>query len=130
MGAVAAIWSATLCAADLSHVLSKDRIRIEIDGVDRTIADNVRTYLSLARYTQRENLTDDQVRRLADRAVDETSDALRPFGYYAPVVHSRTTRDDENWIVRLRASSSASRCVSTKSTLRSTATDATARCAR
>ena len=26
---------------------------------------------------------------------------MRPFGYYAPSVRSRTTRDDENWIVRL-----------------------------
>ena len=42
------------------------------------------------------------MRRLADRAVDETTDALRPFGYYEPNVRSRTTRDDENWIVRLK----------------------------
>ncbi len=27
---------------------------------------------------------------------------MRPFGYYAPTVRSRTTRDDANWIVRLR----------------------------
>jgi translocation and assembly module TamA len=79
-----------------------DRIRIEVDGVERAIADNVRAYLSLSRYTQRDDLTDAQVRRLADRAVDETTDALRPFGYYEPNVRSRTTRDDENWIVRLR----------------------------
>jgi translocation and assembly module TamA len=78
-----------------------DRIRIEIDGVERNIADNVRSYLALGRYLQRDDLTDPQVRRLADRAVDEATDALRPFGYYEPVVKSRTTRDDENWIVRL-----------------------------
>jgi translocation and assembly module TamA len=78
-----------------------DRIRIEIDGVERYIADNVRSYLALGRYLQRDDLTDPQVRRLADRAVDEATDALRPFGYYEPVVKSRTTRDDENWIVRL-----------------------------
>ena len=79
-----------------------DRIRIEIDGVDKPIAENIRAYLSLTRYTQRDDLTDSQVRRLADRAVDETTDALRPFGYYEPNVRSRTTRDDENWIVRLK----------------------------
>jgi translocation and assembly module TamA len=42
------------------------------------------------------------VRRLADRAVDEAADALRPYGYYDPEVRSRTTRDDGSWIVRLR----------------------------
>jgi translocation and assembly module TamA len=81
-----------------------DRIRIEIDGVDKPIADNIRSYLSLTRYLQRQDLTDDQVRRLADRAVDEATDALRPFGYYEPVVRSRTTRDEPNWIVRLKVS--------------------------
>jgi translocation and assembly module TamA len=79
-----------------------DTVRIEIDGVDRAMADNVRAYLSLTRYVQRTDLTDGQVRRLADRAVDEAADALRPFGYYEPQVRSRTTRDDNRWIVRLR----------------------------
>jgi translocation and assembly module TamA len=84
----------------LAH--AADRIRIEVDGVDRNIADNVRAYLTLSRYTQREDLTDDQVRRLADRAVDEAADALRPFGYYEAEVRSRTSRDEPNWVVRLK----------------------------
>jgi translocation and assembly module TamA len=81
---------------------AKDRIDIRIDGVTGEIADNVRSYLTLSRYAQRDDLTDTQVRRLADRAVDEAADALRPFGYYAPIVHSRTSRDDPQWIVRIR----------------------------
>jgi translocation and assembly module TamA len=93
IGLFALAWSGTVPAAD--------RIRIEIEGVDRAIADNIRSYLTLGRYLQRSDLTDPQVRRLADRAVDEATDALRPFGYYEPSVRSRTTRDDENWIVRL-----------------------------
>jgi translocation and assembly module TamA len=79
-----------------------DRIEIDIQGVDRAIADNVRGYLTLARYTQRDDLTDAQVRRLADRAVDEAADGLRPFGYYEPLIRSRTSRDDPRWIVRLK----------------------------
>ena len=79
-----------------------DRIRIEIDGVDGAIKDNVRGFLTLTRFAQRDDLTDSQVRRLADRAVDEAADALRPFGYYAPTVKSRTSWDDPQWIVRLR----------------------------
>ena len=47
-------------------------------------------------------MTDSQVRRLADRAVDEAADALRPFGFYEPVIRSRTSRDDARWIVRLK----------------------------
>jgi len=79
-----------------------ERIRIEVDGVDKPIADNIRSYLTLGRYTTRQDLTDAQVRRLSYRAVDEATDAMRPFGYYEPTVRSRTSRDDENWIVRLK----------------------------
>jgi len=96
-GALVALLALPWCSA----ALAADRIRIEIDGVDKAIAQNIRQYLTLTRYLVREDLTDPQVRRLADRAVDEATDALRPFGYYAPSVKSRTTRDDENWIVRL-----------------------------
>ena len=96
----ACAWLAMLLAASVA--VAKDTIRLEIDGVDRPIADNIRAYLSLGRYVQRMDLTDPQVRRLADRAVDEAADAMRPFGYYDPQVRSRTTRDDDTWIVRMR----------------------------
>jgi len=91
---VALAWAATAGAAE--------RIRIDVVGVERELADNVRGYLTLDRYRERDDLTDAQVRRLADRAVDEAADALRPFGYYEPVVRSRTSRDDDRWIVRLK----------------------------
>ncbi len=80
----------------------KERIEIKIDGVPDDMAANVRSYLTLSRYLTREDLTDPQVRRLADRAVDEAADALRPFGFYAPTIRSRTSRDDPKWIVRLK----------------------------
>ncbi len=79
-----------------------ERIEIRIQGVERPVEDNIRAFLTLGRYTEREDLTDDQVRRLSFRAVDEAADAMRPFGYYEPSIRSRTTRDDGNWIVRLK----------------------------
>jgi translocation and assembly module TamA len=81
---------------------NRDRIDIRIDGVSDEVAANVRSYLTLSRYAARDDLTDPQVRRLADRAVDEAADALRPFGYYAPTIRSRTSWDDPRWIVRLK----------------------------
>jgi translocation and assembly module TamA len=92
----ASVWPATASAAP------RQRIELNIVGVEDEIADNVRSYLTLTRYAERDDLTDPQVRRLADRAVDEAADALRPFGYYAPRIRSRTSRDEPNWIVRLR----------------------------
>jgi len=99
LGALPALaWSAPL----VGDGKGRERIDIRVDGVPDEIADNVRSYLTLSRYARREDLTDPQVRRLADRAVDEAADALRPFGYYAPNIRSRTSRDDPRWIVRLR----------------------------
>lgn len=83
---------------------AQTRIDIRIEGVPANVADNVRAYLTLTRYAEREDLVDAQVRRLADRAVDEAADALRPFGYYAPNIRSMTTRDDPQWIVRIKIS--------------------------
>ena len=91
-------WTGTALAAPRL----KEHIELDIVGVPDEIAENVRGYLTLTRYSTREDLTDPQVRRLADRAVDEATDALRPFGYYSPRVRSRTSRDEPNWIVRLR----------------------------
>jgi translocation and assembly module TamA len=91
-----------LLLAWASSSAAAPRIVIDIEGVDRPIADNIRGFLTLGRYTEREDLTDAQVRRLADRAVDEAADALRPFGFYEPIVKSRTSRDDNRWIVRLK----------------------------
>ena len=99
LASVALVCCGTCNAAILKP---KERIDIRIDGVPREMADNVRSYLTLTRYVEREDLTDPQVRRLADRAVDEAADALRPFGYYKPIIKSRTSRDEPNWIVRLR----------------------------
>jgi len=98
-----AVWLAAVLAFSwAAGAAAADRIKIEIDGVDGAIKDNVRGFLALTRFAQRDDLTDAQVRRLADRAVDEAADALRPFGYYAPTVKSRTSWDDPQWIVRLR----------------------------
>lgn len=101
LGRLSRIGLLFLCAP-VTTAVAADRIQIEIDGVSTPVAANVRSFLTLTRHAQREDLTDGQVRRLADRAVDEAADALRPFGYYAPTIRSRTTRNDENWIVRLR----------------------------
>jgi len=94
--------AAALAIALVSGTAAAESIRIEIDGVDRAIADNIRGFLTLGRYAERDDVTDSQVRRLADRAVDEAADALRPFGFYEPVIRSRTSRDNSRWIVRLK----------------------------
>src|SRR5262245_7917598 len=97
IGAMVPAWSASLLPSSRPTTID-----IRIDGVPSEMEDNIRAFLTLTRFAERTDVTDLQVRRLADRAVDEAADALRPFGFYAPTIRSRTTRDEPQWIVRLR----------------------------
>jgi len=103
LAAATALTSASLPAlAGLPIVGKHDHVSIRIEGVSSEIEANIRSYLTLTRYVDRSDLADKQVRRLADRAVDEAADALRPYGYYSPSIRSRTTYDEPDWIVRLK----------------------------
>jgi len=72
-------------------------IDIEITGVDGALRDNVIAFLSLKRYAGATDLDQDLVDRLALRAEREVASALRPFGYYTPVVTTRVTRQQDGW---------------------------------
>lgn len=76
-------------------------IEVNVEGVDDAIRANVLAYLSLARYATLDDLSDDVVNRLHQRAEREVADALRPFGYYAPTVKSELTRKGADWIARI-----------------------------
>ena len=76
-------------------------IRVEVNGVDATLRRNVLALLSLERYKDRDRLEPDAVERLYRRVDSEVRDALRPYGFYNPSVHSTLTADANrrNWRV-------------------------------
>ena len=61
---------------------------IDIDIPDRTdeVKNNVRAFLSLTRYKDRDDVTPETMTRLARRIEPEVRRALEPLGYYAPEV--------------------------------------------
>src|ERR1700741_3027269 len=61
-----------------------DRIDVDITGVDGLIRDNVYAILSLQRLSRSDQLDENVVGRLVQRAPGEVRTALRPFGYYEP----------------------------------------------
>jgi len=63
-------------------------VNVEVRGVEDAIRANVLVYLSFERYKQSNDLTADTIERLHDRVEREVQAALRPFGYYSPVVRS------------------------------------------
>ena len=78
-------------------------IRVEIEGVDAELRNNVAALLSVERYKGRERIEPDAVERLYRRVDQEVRDALRPFGYYEPKVSStlETLDRERNWQVRI-----------------------------
>lgn len=78
-------------------------IHVEVTGVDSTLRRNVLALLSLERYKDRDRIEPDAVARLFRRVNDEVSDALKPYGYYAPTVEPKLTPEDNgrNWRVQI-----------------------------
>ncbi|HXM70806.1 MAG TPA: POTRA domain-containing protein, partial [Thermoanaerobaculia bacterium] len=78
-------------------------IRIELEGVDGDLRRNVLALLSLERYQDRDRLQPDAVQRLYNRIDDEVRSALRPYGYYEPIISSSISGPDKDrhWHVKI-----------------------------
>lgn len=75
------------------------KIEIAIPNVSEAIQTNVRAFLSLTRYADREDVTDEVMNRLQRRIVAEARQALEPLGYYEPEVTYDVNKEGELWKV-------------------------------
>jgi translocation and assembly module TamA len=76
-------------------------IEILIPDVTDQIQNNVRAFLSLTRYAERDDITPETMSRLQRRIVAETQEALEPLGYYEPRVSYETKHDLDKWTVTI-----------------------------
>jgi len=77
------------------------KIQIDIPDVSRPVEQNIRAFLSLTRYADRDDVTAETMTRLQRRIVPETRDALQPLGYYEPDVSFDVTHEGDLWRVTL-----------------------------
>ncbi len=78
---------------------------VSISGVDGELRQNVQVFLSLERYKDRNDLDATMFDRLVERAEQEVTSALRPFGYYEPKVDvsvSNTGGNDRRVTLRVQ----------------------------
>jgi translocation and assembly module TamA len=75
------------------------KIDIVIPDVSAAIANNVRTFLSLTRYAERDDVDAEVMARLQRRIVTETREALQPLGYYEPEVSYEVQPNGADWRV-------------------------------
>ena len=76
-------------------------IQIDIPDVTPAIETNVRAFLSLTRYADRDDVTPETMSRLERRIGAETREALQPLGYYEPEVSYEVTQDGDEWRVTI-----------------------------
>lgn len=94
---------APLPAADAADESSDEpKLKVEFTGVEGPLLENVKALSSLHRLSNSEELDEEMIGRLAQRAPGEARTALRPFGYYSPIVESGMEQVDGTWKVRVR----------------------------
>ncbi|MDX1698483.1 MAG: POTRA domain-containing protein, partial [Thiohalobacterales bacterium] len=102
-----------LCLLCLPVVHAEPVLDVRIDGIEDALLDNARAHLSLWRYARsdpglpftgkREVLDwpgEAQIRNMHRRADKELRAALKPFGYYAPVIETSLEVEDDSWLAR------------------------------
>lgn len=84
----------------LGTARADERVRIEVEGLDRTLRRNVVASLSLEDARGDKDLNEERIRRLHARGEEEIATALQPFGYYRPDVVATLSRDGDTWVAR------------------------------
>lgn len=83
-----------------SPVLAREKVRIEVEGLERDLERNVRATLALEEAREDDDLSEERIRRLHAGAEEEIGLALEPFGYYQPTLASTLERDGDTWVAR------------------------------
>ncbi|MFA7388232.1 MAG: autotransporter assembly complex family protein [Thiohalobacteraceae bacterium] len=79
-------------------------VRIELQGVEGALRDNVLALLTLQRERAKEDLSERQIHRYFRRAPDEIREALEPFGYYDVQIDSELRAEQDDWLAEFRIS--------------------------
>jgi translocation and assembly module TamA len=98
-------WSRTALIACLASMLvgtAQGAIRVEVPDLTPALETNVRAYLSLTRYAERDDVTPEIMTRLQRRIVGEVREALQPLGYYEPEVTYEVSAQENDWTVIVR----------------------------
>ena len=72
-------------------------IEIDIEGWDRRLEGNIRSFLSIEQEQERESLTASRLRFLHARAEKEIRNALRPFGYFKPQINAQLQQNGQKF---------------------------------
>ena len=79
------------------------RVKVEISGIDKTMEDNVRLFLSIEQQKDHALMSEGRLNRLNKKSEQEIANALQPFGYYRPVITSSLDHPEKDeWIANYK----------------------------
>jgi translocation and assembly module TamA len=93
--------AALLLCALLPLSAAQAKIEIVIPEVTEQVSNNIRAFLSLTRYAERDDVTPETMSRLQRRIVSETRAALEPLGYYEAEATYEAVQEGEGWRVTI-----------------------------
>jgi translocation and assembly module TamA len=92
---------AAVLLALLPPAAAQASIEIVIPEQTEAVQNNIRAFLSLTRYAERDDITAETMSRLQRRIVAETRSALEPLGYYESEVTYDAKQDGDKWRVTI-----------------------------
>ena len=78
-----------LCSATL---FAQPNVTVKLEGISGELANNTLLTLSIQQQQHHEFLSEGRLRRLHQKATQEISKALQPFGYYRPDIQGKLTQ--------------------------------------
>jgi translocation and assembly module TamA len=83
------------------NLCAQVNVNVEISGIDKFLEDEVRLSLSVEQQKGHALMSEGRLHRLHNKAPGEITRALRPFGYYRPVIETELTRAASGqWVAR------------------------------
>ena len=89
-----------ICLALFSALAYADKVEYAVVGVDEPMLSNVRNHVTAFRIGSGARLNSRLRRKLTDDALNATAAAMRPYGYFNPVVDIAITPQEKgNWLL-------------------------------
>jgi len=91
-----------ICLALVSSVLCADEVKYVVSGVDEPMQTNVHNHVSAFRIGSSAKLNSRLRRKLLENAKTAAADAMRPYGYFHPVISADITlKKVGKWVLKL-----------------------------
>lgn len=90
----------SICLVLFSAVVHADKVEYAVSGVDEPMLGNVRDHVTAFRIGSSARLNSRLKRKLRNDATDATVAAMRPYGYFNPVVDVEiVSTDAQSWLI-------------------------------